>query len=199
MERRVEDEEELDEQNETAVEDEDEAQVGATPDALDVVRSITILDSPEHLHSIYESPGTLAMIMEHFARVSDRGDGKTHWSMDAPLGRTLVWDSQIVENQPGRTIAWRSLPGAEMPNEGEVYFQPGPEDRGTEVKMHFRFDPPGGVIGDAAMKLFNLVPELMISKALRRFKSLAETGEIPTSNINSQMTMQDARKAKEDK
>jgi uncharacterized membrane protein len=198
MERRVENEEELDEQNAVDVEDEDEVQVGAPAEALDVVRSITILDSPQHLHSIYESPAALAMIMAHFARVADRGNGQTHWTMDAPLGRTLEWDSQIVENQPGQMLSWRSMPGAELPNEGEVYFKAGPEDRGTEVKLHFRFDPPGGVIGDATMKLFHVVPQLMISKALRRFKSLAETGEIPTSNINPQITMQDARKAKED-
>jgi uncharacterized membrane protein len=52
------------------------------------------------------------------------------------------------------------------------------------VKLRFRFDPPGGVLGDAAIKRFGVVPGTLTSKALRRFKSLAETGEIPTTERN---------------
>ena len=37
--------------------------------------------------------------------------------------------------------------GASLPSEGEVQFRPAPGDRGTEVTLRIRFDPPGGALG----------------------------------------------------
>jgi hypothetical protein len=40
------------------------------------------------------------------------------------------------------------------------------------------------VLGEVASKLLNVVSGMLTGKALRRFKSLAETGEIPTTEHN---------------
>ena len=71
-----------------------------------------------------------------------------------------------------------------MPNEGSIRFRPAPGDWGTKVRLRFRFASPSGVLGEAASKLLNVVPSMLAGKALRRFKSLAETGEIPTTEHN---------------
>ena len=43
-------------------------------------------------------------------------------------------------------------------------------------------DPPGGMLGEALLKLFGgVVPRELLSKSLHYFKSLVETGEIPTT------------------
>ena len=48
--------------------------------------------------------------------------------------------------------------------------------------LRFRFDPPGGARGTAAVKLLGTTPlDLAADGVLRRFKSLVETGEIPTT------------------
>ena len=61
-------------------------------------------------------------------------------------------------------------------------FRPAPGDRGTVVTLHLRFDPPGGTLGSAAVKLLGPTPlHVVVDGALRRFKSLIETGEIPTT------------------
>jgi uncharacterized membrane protein len=57
-------------------------------------------------------------------------------------------------------------------------------DWGTQVTLHFTFDPPGGTLGNKMAKRLNIVPSMLAEKALRRFKSLAETGEIPTLKHN---------------
>ena len=69
-----------------------------------------------------------------------------------------------------------------MPVEGLVRFHPASGDWGTVVTLRLQFDPPGGVLGGAALKLLGAAPGLLASKALRRFKSLVETGEIPTTD-----------------
>jgi uncharacterized membrane protein len=79
-----------------------------------------------------------------------------------------------------RMIAWRSLPGSEIRNEGEVIFAPAPEGRGTEVRVVLRYDPPGGVVGAQAAKLWGEEPAVQLSSDLFRFKQLMEVGYIPT-------------------
>lgn len=45
-----------------------------------------------------------------------------------------------------------------------------------------RFDPPGGALGEGLLQLLGTTPlNLVADNALRRFKSLVETGEIPTT------------------
>jgi uncharacterized membrane protein len=119
--------------------------------------------------------------MEHFAEVSTTGEDRQHWKANVPLGQSLEWDARIVEERPDQFLRWASLPGAELPNEGWLHLTPAPGDRGTEVKLYFRFDPPGGMLGDAIVKLLGSAPRMIAEKALRRFKSLVETGEIPTT------------------
>ena len=110
------------------------------------------------------------------------GGGRVHWEVNGPLGRAYEWDSEPVADQPGDGIGWRSSPDAAIWNEGSVRFSPAPADRGTVATLRLRFDPPGGVLGDAAVGLLGHKPlDLAADGVLRRFKSLVETGEIPTT------------------
>ena len=145
-------------------------------------RSITIGKAADELYQRWRDPRTLQQIMAGFATVRASGDSRMHWKVEGPLGRTYEWDSETVDDRPGEGIGWRSLPSAAISNEGSVRFRPAPADRGTVVTLRFRFDPPGGALGDAAVKLLGTTPlDLAADGALRRFKSLVETGEIPTT------------------
>jgi uncharacterized membrane protein len=158
-----------------------ELHIEPSTNAPEVERSITIGKPAGELYRSWRNPRNLRRIMEHFAEVSTMGEDRQHWRVSFPLGQSLEWDARIVEEHPDGFLRWASLPGSKLPNEGSLRLSPAPGDRGTEVKLYFRFDPPGGVLGDAAVKLLGFVPAMVAEKALRRFKSLAETGEIPTT------------------
>jgi uncharacterized membrane protein len=105
-----------------------------------------------------------------------------HWKVRGPLGRDFEWDTRVVEDRLGSGQRWQSVDGAYLPSEGEVRFRPAPGDRGTEVTLRIRFDPPGGALGLAAAKLLGFVPRLFAERTLHYFRALAETGEIPTTD-----------------
>ncbi|WP_227353770.1 SRPBCC family protein [Haladaptatus salinisoli] len=168
----------------TSATDRDRPEVGAPADATEVERSITVGRPADELFDLWRDPERLARVMGHFAEVSSSGEDAQHWTLRGSLGRNVAWDSRIVEERPGEFLRWESVEGAAIPNEGSVRFRSAPDDRGTEVTLRFRFDPPGGALGDAAMKRLGVVPDTITRKALRRFKSLAETGEIPTLERN---------------
>jgi uncharacterized membrane protein len=145
-------------------------------------RSMTIGRSADELRRAWLDPRTLPQIMAGFATVRAIGDGRMHWTVNGPLGRAYEWDSETAADQPGDGIGWRSSPGAAIWNEGSVRFSAAPADRGTVATLRLRFDPPGGVLGDAAVELLGHKPlNLAADGVLRRFKSLVETGEIPTT------------------
>lgn len=153
-------------------------------DPTAVTRAITIGKPADELYRMWCDPQILSRIMGHFAEVRSIGDKRLHWSAHGPLDRSFEWDAEIVDDHPDESLAWRSLAGADLPNEGRVQFTPAPQERGTEVTLFMRFDPPGGALGKAAAQVLGSAPGLLASHVLRRFKSLAETGEIATTRHN---------------
>ena len=161
------------------------AVVSGAPAAKTVLeRSITIQKPASELYRLWRVAENLSKVMGHFADVTTTGPDLQHWKVQGPFGRTLEWDSHVVEEHPGEFLRWESVEGAELPNEGWVRFRPAPADWGTVVTLRFRFQPPGGALGDAAMKLLGGVPTTLAHKTLKRFKSLVETGEIATTRHN---------------
>ena len=158
-------------------------QRGASGGKLEAERSITVGRTADELRECWLDPTTLPQITAGFATVRASGNGRTHWKVDGPLGHTLEWDSETVNDGPGGAIGWRSLPDASIANDGSVRFHRAPVGRGTVVTLHLRFDPPGGALGNVAAKILGTMPlDLAADGALRRFKSLIETGEIPTTD-----------------
>ncbi|APX96747.1 SRPBCC family protein [Natronorubrum daqingense] len=152
-----------------------------------VERSITVGKPAEELESYWRDPEHLSRIVGTFAEVSqpDDEDGDRHrWQVDAPFGRRFEWDSRLVDEQPGSRLTWQSLSGAPIPYEATVRFRSAPDDRGTEVSLEVRYDPPGGQLGNAVMQRLGVVPESLVGTSLRRFKTLAETGDLPSLETN---------------
>ncbi len=153
-------------------------------DAPEVERSITIEKPLGELYRFWRDPQNLSQIMGSFADVTPAGDNRMHWRLHGPLGQNMEWDTQIVEDRASELLSLKSVDGAQLPNEITMRFRPAPADWGTVATLNFRFEPPAGALGNSAAKLLGAVPRVLAEKALRRFKSLVETGEIPTLERN---------------
>jgi uncharacterized membrane protein len=150
----------------------------------DVERTSTIDASAEELYETWRDPDQLERIVGHVGEVTSVGGDRLRWSVDAPRGRTISWETHVVDEEPGEYVRWRTPEDAKVPNEGTIRFSPAPGNRGTEVTLSVHFDPPGGAIGTAALKRLDVVPGVLVGTALRRFKSLVETGEVPSLEAN---------------
>ena len=150
----------------------------------DVVgRSVTIRKPRAELFAFWRDFGNLAQFMENLEKVevSEAGSGKSTWHIKAPAGRTVAVQTEIVREQEGELIAWRSTEGSDIDTEGRVTFEDAPGERGTRVGLIIAYKPPGGEAGRALAKLFLREPEIQARHDLKRFKMLMETGEIATS------------------
>ena len=144
-------------------------------------RTVTINRPREEVYAFWRDFRNLAQVLENVERVDVGDDRRSHWVISAPGGRTVEWDSVITEDEPGQSIAWESVEGADIKNSGLIQFSDGPPGRGTQVTATIIYDPPGGDIGKLIAKLFQKEPKVQVRQDLRRFKQLMETGEVSTS------------------
>jgi uncharacterized membrane protein len=146
-----------------------------------VGRTVTINRPRSEVYAFWRDFRNLAGFMENIRSVEVGDNLRSHWVIDAPAGRTVEWDSIIVQDIPDELIAWESAEGADIKNTGMIQFRDGPPGRGTEVTATIVYDPPGGDIGKLVAKLFQDEPKIQARRDLRRFKQLMETGEVSTS------------------
>jgi uncharacterized membrane protein len=156
----------------------------STTSIKEIERVITIASSPEEAYQKWREPQTLPQIMQGFATITMTDKDHVHWATSGPLGMNMAWDTQITEDLPGKKLRWRSTNDTDLPVEGSVHFYPAQGSRGTEVTLTYRFVPPGGIFGSKMIDMVGNLPDLLVEKPLRRFKSLLEAGEIPTLKNN---------------
>jgi uncharacterized membrane protein len=148
---------------------------------IKVEKTVTIKKSAEELYTYWHDFEKLPTFMKHVESVKVIDIRRSHWVAKAPMGQTVEWDADIINDQPNQLIAWASIDGADIENSGFVRFTPAPGDRGTEVKVVMEYDIPGGMVTAALAKLFGEEPEQQIGDELNRFKQLMEAGEIATT------------------
>ncbi|QLE44356.1 cyclase [Nostoc sp. C052] len=148
---------------------------------IKVEKTVTINKPAEELYRFWHNFENLPSFTKHIKDVKVYNDKQSHWITRAPLGKSVEWDANIVEDRENQLISWTSVEGADITNSGSVRFKPALNDRGTEVKVVTEYNPPGGLVGDAIAKLFGESPEQQLGDDLHRFKMLMETGEIATT------------------
>ncbi len=150
-----------------------------------VEKVVTINKPAEELYRFWHKFENLPRFMKHLKDVKVYDDRRSRWTTRGPLNSSIEWDAVIIEDRENELISWASVQGADVDNSGSVSFEPAPGNRGTEVKVVTQYNPPGGAIGDAVAKLFGEEPKQQLGDDLHRFKMIAETGEIATTEGQS--------------
>jgi uncharacterized membrane protein len=140
-----------------------------------VVKSITIAAPIEDVFRFFSDYQNFPAFMSHVRDVQDLGSGRSHWVVDGPAGTHVSWDAELTDLEPNRRIAWRSLPGATVENEGSMRFEPA-DDGETRVEIDLRHNPPAGALGTAVAALFRRDPKHQLADDLVRAKTFLETG-----------------------
>jgi uncharacterized membrane protein len=154
-----------------------------------VKSAITVWRSPDETYSFWHDFTNLPRFMAHLESVEPAGNGHSHWKAKAPIRGTVEWDAEVVEDLPGRLIAWRSTEDADVDNSGTVRFDPAPGGHGTEIRVDMRYAAPAGPVGATLAKLFGEEPRQQVEDDLRRFKQLIEAGEITRSDGSPEGTL----------
>jgi uncharacterized membrane protein len=153
------------------------------PNEIDA--SVTILRPRQEVYAFWKRLENLPLFMKHLETVEDLGDRRSRWVARTPAGGRVDWEAETIEERNGELLSWRSLPGSRVYNAGTVLFENTSGGRGTSVRVHLEFVPPGGAAGRIAARLLGPITSQQVREDLRRFKNLMEAGEIPTTSGQS--------------
>jgi uncharacterized membrane protein len=138
---------------------------------------------PQELYRFWRELKNLPRFIQGLESVETSSEVRSRWSAAAGT-RSLAWDVELIADEPGRRIAWCSLPGSAVFHCGSVRFEPARGGRGTLVRMDLQSAWPAAGLVDRALRRFSGA-ERRVKEDLRRFKRLVETGEIPTTSGQS--------------
>jgi uncharacterized membrane protein len=140
------------------------------------IRTTALIQSdPQTLYLMWRDVQNAPQWQEQVVEVTQTGERTSHWTMRVD-DKILEWDAEILNDQPGRRIAWEST-GGDLCGAGEVVFEPAPGNRGTLVTVLQEFQM--GKVASTIATIGNRNPKQTVVENLRHFKALAETGEIP--------------------
>ena len=166
------------------------SQVRPTPQGLKsaggikVKRAVTVNRPVTEVYGFWRNFENLPRFMTHLQSVQVLEGKRSHWVAIGPAGVRVEWDAELVEDRPNELISWRSLPGGKVDTAGYVRFKPAAGDRGTEILIEMRYDPPGGVVGATLAMLFGESGEQVVTRDLHAFKSVLEVGEVVHSDAS---------------
>lgn len=116
----------------------------------------------------------LPRFMKHLGSVQRLDDHTSLWQIGAPEGLPSVqWTAEIVKEEEGAELSWRSLPHATIKNSGKINFTDTPAG-GTRIDVHLSYRPPLGKVGEELAWLFNGVLKDKVQQDIKGFKHFAE-------------------------
>jgi uncharacterized membrane protein len=147
-----------------------------------VKSAITVARPVSEVYSFWRNFENLPRFMSHLESVEVIEERRSHWTAIGAAGIRVEWEAETVEDRPNELISWRSLPGGQVDTAGYVRFRPAPGDRGAEIIVEMRYDPPGGVLGASIAKLFGESGQEVVNRDLQAFKNVLEIGEVVHSD-----------------
>jgi uncharacterized membrane protein len=144
---------------------------------IDFEKTIYIDASPAKVYDLWANYENFPRFMSHVVEVRDLGRRRSHWVVKGPGGAAFEWNSVLTEqNRPNR-MAWRSEPGAEIPQSGSIQFER--HRGGTLVTVRMSYTPPAGALGHGLAVLLGSDPKAQMDDDLARMKDFIERGHIP--------------------
>ena len=150
---------------------------GGRAKPIELEKTIRIDAAPDEVYDLWANYENFPRFMSHVVEVRDIGKRRSHWTVQGPAGTQFEFDSVLTEQRKNRRLAWRSEPGAQIPNGGSVEFEP--YRGGTLVTVRLSYSPPAGALGHAVASLFGSDPKGQMDDDLARMKQFIERGAIP--------------------
>jgi uncharacterized membrane protein len=148
---------------------------------LPVIFSVTINKPIEEVYAFYRRFDQFPAFMSFLESVRVVDEKRSHWVAKLPIGGTVEWDAEVIEDRPNEVIAWRTVPGSKWKLHGRVTFARAPGRDMTEVRCEMQLGFTGAT---PTVHLAKLFAKPQIKGDLRRLKQVLETGEVLLSDAS---------------
>lgn len=147
---------------------------------VEIATSMTVETPVDEVYRFWRRLDNLPRFLRHIETVETLDERHSRWTARLPAGMHLSWHAEIIEDRPDEVIAWQSVEGSDLFNEGFITFEPVFDGAGTEIHARIVYHPPAGRLGERLATFFENLQAMVVREDLRSFKRLIETGELPT-------------------
>jgi uncharacterized membrane protein len=147
-------------------------------------KTIVIQRPAADLYRFWRRLENLPRVMRHLKDVRSIDSQHSRWVAEGALGKDLEWDAEIINERQDEMLAWRSFPGGDLETAGSVHFRPLDNNKGTEVVVSIKYNPPAGKMGAQLATLLGEGLEEKLDEDLTTFKQVMETGMAPAPTVS---------------
>jgi len=140
---------------------------------IQIRQSFVVGLSREETYAFWRRVQDYPRFMRHVASVEPLDATRSRWVVGPPAGRSMTWETEIVEDRPGSALAWRTVGRADVRHGGRVELYDATADRGTVVCVRMTYEAPAPKGRSALARVFGNDPETQVRGDLRRFRELA--------------------------
>jgi uncharacterized membrane protein len=145
---------------------------------VNIKTSMTVNKPRFEVYRFWRRLENLPLFMKHLESVVSVDPEVSEWKAKIPGGLgTISWRSEIVKDEPGLILGWKSIEGSTIENAGKIEFKEAGK-WGTEIHAVISYHPPVGVLGEKVAHLFNPAFKAMVKEDIRNLKTFLETSEI---------------------
>lgn len=157
---------------------------GTKNEAVNFRTTLKVNKPRMEVYSAWRNLGTLPRFMKHLKNVTETSKTTSHWEAKIPDGApvSITWDAEIVKDEPGTLLAWKSTEGSKIYNAGKIEFHDALGGQGTEIRVTIIYHPPAGNLGAGAAKLFNPLFRKLIRDDVNGFKQYIEMRQAGTAS-----------------
>lgn len=145
------------------------------------IRTCFIVRAPRKLaYQCWRNLEGLPRFLKHIRKIKVFDERHSRWVMSVPGNLPRVeWTAEIIDQEEGRELSWRSLRGSKIETSGKINFAD--TTAGTEVNITISYRPPAGYIGSAVAGFVNPSLKRMVELDLSNFKRYIEAKAIDYS------------------
>jgi uncharacterized membrane protein len=149
------------------------------------IRTCFIVRAPRKMaYDSWRKLERLPRFLKHIKKIIVQDELHSRWVLKTSGKMPSVeWNAEIIDQEEGRELSWRSLPGSKIETAGKINFAD--TTGGTEVTVLITYRPPGGYIGGAVASFVNPSLRKMIEQDLANFKRHIEAKAIEYSHDNN--------------
>lgn len=137
---------------------------------------VVLINAPaDEVYRFWRDPRHLSQALPSSVTVQERDSELWDWTLGtAGTPNLATWTSEIIHDEPGRLLSWKTTEDSTIVSAGSVTFRELPGHRGTEVRVRMQYSPPMGKLGAAVARVVGHGADQFVRDYLRDIKRFIE-------------------------
>ncbi len=130
--------------------------------------------APDEVYQFWRNPELTAVYLPRIRDVQTVNSTTTWWQLKLTDALRVEWTAELIEDQPGELLVWRTRAPSDLYQEGWIAFEPRRDGQSTLLRFKLSTLAPAGRLGAALMEWLEELPVRYLSEDMERFRSVIE-------------------------